>query len=100
MLLFNCKKCTNLTPEYVNTASGLELHRFLWLKGDHEIGSIDSAWNHLAGVENDIEIKEEISPKLIHWTLGGPWFKDQRLLGGELAAKWFAARDDAMKLWD
>ena len=28
LMLFNCAKCKNLTVEYVNTASGLELHQF------------------------------------------------------------------------
>jgi hypothetical protein len=27
VMLFNCKKCKALTPDYVNTASGLQLHR-------------------------------------------------------------------------
>jgi hypothetical protein len=97
LVLFNCSRCTALTPEYVNTASGLDLHRFYWLKGDHEIGAIQGAWNYLIDVQ-----EPEVAPKssLIHWTLGGPWFREQRLMGGALAAEWFAARDDAMKLWD
>ena len=32
VMLFNCSKCLSLTPDYVNKASGLELHRFQWLK--------------------------------------------------------------------
>jgi len=28
VMLINCSKCTALTPDYVNSASGLELHRF------------------------------------------------------------------------
>ena len=28
VMLMNCGKCGALTPEYVNTASGLDLHRF------------------------------------------------------------------------
>ena len=39
-------------------------------------------------------------PRLLHWTLGGPWFREQRTMGGVLAAEWFGARDDAMKFWD
>ena len=31
VMLMNCAKCRALTPEYVNTASGLELHQFKWL---------------------------------------------------------------------
>lgn len=39
LMLLNCSRCTKLSVDYVNTASGLELHRFHWLEGDHEIGS-------------------------------------------------------------
>jgi hypothetical protein len=42
----------------------------------------------------------EGGPTLLHWTLGGPWFREQRTMGGPLAAEWFSARDDALKLWD
>ena len=34
VMLFNCAKCSALTPEYVNQASGLELHRFQWLESE------------------------------------------------------------------
>ena len=77
----------------------IELHRFLWLEGDHKIGEIDINWNYLVGVD---KVTKENKPKLknIHWTLGGPRFKKQRTLGGDLAAKWFSSRDEAMKLWE
>ena len=98
LMIFNCDKCKALTPDYVNNASGLDLHRFKWLKGDELIGEINGDWNHLVGVyeEND---KDHKSP-LIHWTLGGPWFKELRTKSGSTAAEWFAARDEAIKLWD
>ncbi len=102
VMLINCKKCNALTVDYVNKASGLELHRFHWLEGDKEIGSLEKIWNHLVDVEEapSEDLNKNESPGLLHWTLGGPWFKDQRLMGGRLAAKWFSARDAAMKLWD
>ena len=40
VMLMNCAKCSALTPEYVNEATGLALHRFQWLDGDHLIGEI------------------------------------------------------------
>ena len=43
---------------------------------------------------------KKANPSLAHWTLGGPWFRDQRTMGGELAAEWFSARDDSFMLWD
>ena len=96
LMLINCSKCKALTPDYVNSASGLELHRFHWLNGDHEIGKLDKCWNHLVGVQNTDIAK---SASLLHWTLGGPWFPEMRTFGGILAAEWYAARDSAFKLW-
>ena len=97
LMLIDCSKCKALTIEYVNQASGLELHRFLWLGDDNLIGKVEGNWNYLVGVQKE---NEASSSKLSHWTLGGPWFKDQRTLGGSAAAEWFASRDDAFKLWD
>ena len=97
LMLLNSSRCQALTAEYVNTASGLELHRFHWLSGDHEIGTLQGGWNHLVDVQDPAEAAD--SP-LLHWTLGGPWFRDQRTMGGPLAAEWFSARDDASRLWD
>ncbi len=70
VMLFNCEKCTALTPEYVNTASGLDLHRFNWLK-DEQIGALDLAWNWLVS-----EYSKNDAAKLVHFTLGGPWFPE------------------------
>ena len=101
LMLLNCSRCTQLSVDYVNMASGLELHRFHWLAGDHEIGALDAGWNHLVDVEAaPTSSADESGPRLLHWTLGGPWFREQRTMGGCLAAEWFGARDDAMKLWD
>ena len=97
LMLLNCSRCTALSIDYVNSATGLELHRFHWLSGDHEIGAIPEGWNHLVAVQNPS--KAEAAP-LLHWTLGGPWFKAQRTMGGELAAEWFTARDEAFRLFE
>ena len=102
LMLFNCNQCTALTPEYVNTATGLQLHRFEWLGDDTRIGALPlGRWNHLIDVQPpDGRPAEQGGPALVHWTLGGPWFRDTRLGGGVLAAEWFAARDEAFRLWD
>jgi hypothetical protein len=97
LMLLNCSRCSVLTPDYVNTATGLELHRFHWLAGDHEIGAVPEGWNHLVAVQDPA--KAEGAP-LLHWTLGGPWFQAQRTMGGELAAEWFAARDEAFRFFE
>ena len=98
LMLLNCSRCKKLTVDYVNSASGLELHRFHWLEGDQEIGALPESWNYLVDVQVQPELQTASS--ILHWTLGGPWFREQRTMGGPLAAEWFSARDDAMKLWD
>lgn len=70
-ILFNNAKCKRLTPEYVNTASGLNLHQFKWLASEDEIGSIPLEWNYLADTGQVSEKKS-----MIHYTLGGPYFKE------------------------
>jgi lipopolysaccharide biosynthesis glycosyltransferase len=70
-MLMNCKKCTQLTPNYVNRATGLELHQFKWLEGDHLIGNLPLEWNWLA---DEYEYKEDV--KNIHYTEGGPYFTE------------------------
>ena len=70
-MLMNCKKCTTLTPDYVNKASGLELHQFKWLETEELIGGLPLEWNWLVG---EYEYKEDV--KNVHFTEGGPWFAD------------------------
>lgn len=65
LMLLKCSRCTKLTLDYVNTAMGLELHRFHWLEGDHEIGAIKGGWNHLVDVQAPLE-SEQASP-MLHW---------------------------------
>jgi hypothetical protein len=72
-MLLNCKKCTTLTPDYVNKASGLELHQFKWLENEELIGSLPLEWNWLVG---EYPYKKEV--KNIHYTDGGPWFDDYK----------------------
>ena len=72
-MLMNCKKCTTLTPDYVNKASGLELHQYKWLESEDLIGKIDEEWNWLVG-----EYEKSPNAKLVHFTEGGPYFKDYK----------------------
>lgn len=70
VMLFNNKRCQKLTPEYVHKASGLELHQFHWLE-DQQIGELNKEWNWLVS-----EYDYNNLAKLVHFTLGGPWFRD------------------------
>jgi lipopolysaccharide biosynthesis glycosyltransferase len=86
VILFNNAKCKALTPEYVNTASGLELHQFKWLEDDDLIGEIPHDWNHLVGYD-----AKTAKVSNAHYTLGGPYFKE--FANCEYAEEWFAERD-------
>jgi len=73
VMLMNCERCTALTPDYVNAASGLELHQFKWLESEALIGEIPARWNHLVGYDAP---RKDAS--LVHFTIGGPWFDGYR----------------------
>jgi len=72
VMMFDCERCSQLTPERVNILSGLELHRFSWIK-DEELGKLPETWNWLVG-----EYEANPYAKLLHYTLGGPWFEPTR----------------------
>lgn len=88
MVLYNCGHPANavLTPELVNSETGLFLHRFMWLD-DALIGSIDENWNWLEGWSST---PEGGTPNVIHFTRGGPWFEEWRVV--EYADLWRAER--------
>jgi hypothetical protein len=91
VMLMNCAKCTALTPEYVNRATGLELHQFKWLAGDQLIGEIPRQWNHLVGYD-----APRRDASLVHYTIGGPYFEGYR--DCEYAREWFAERDAMLRV--
>ncbi len=86
VMLFNNAKCRMLTPEYVNNASGLDLHQFKWLASEELVGELPRRWNHLVGC---LPPSRDVS--LVHFTLGGPYFS--AYAGCEYADEWRAERD-------
>jgi len=85
-IVWNCghPKNKTLTPDFINTASGLELHRFTWLDDD-DIGELDINWNWLVGdYKNPTD-----DVRNIHWTLGGPYFNE--FADCDFASEWFDA---------
>ena len=91
VMLMNCAKCEALTPDYVNTASGLDLHRFHWLESDDLIGEIPHRWNHLVDYDDPVPVAELSN---LHYTIGGPYFADFKDCG--YSAEWFRERDDML----
>lgn len=84
LMVFNNARCRTLTPAYVNSAPGLDLHRFNWIEDD-AIGELPLEWNWLVG-----EYDHRPDAKIVHYTLGGPYFDDYR--NCDYAAEWFAER--------
>ena len=91
VMLFNNAACRALTPDYVNRASGLELHQFKWLGSEDLIGALPDRWNHLVGYN-----PPRRDAALVHYTLGGPYFDDYR--DCEYAKEWFAERDAMLRV--
>jgi hypothetical protein len=85
VVLWNCSHYANkiVTPDFVNTASPLDLHRFTWLK-DELIGELSIEWNWLVGeyVDPPKDIKN------LHWTIGGPYFNEYK--NTEFYEEWLA----------
>jgi hypothetical protein len=64
LMLFNCAKCKELTPEYIETEQPQALR---W----GEVGELPKEWNHCVGYDEPNE-----NAKLIHYTMGIPAFKE------------------------
>ena len=85
LMVFNNERCRELTPDYVNSASGLDLHRFAWID-ESLIGELPLEWNWLVG-----EYEYNAKAKMVHYTLGGPYFPEYR--NCDYAQEWFAEYD-------
>ena len=89
VMLMNCERCRALTPDFVNAASGLQLHQFKWLETDDLIGEIPARWNHLVGYD-----LPRADAALVHYTIGGPYFEEYREC--EYAEEWWSARNEML----
>jgi hypothetical protein len=72
VILWNCSSRPNrrLTPEFVQNATGAQLHRFSWITDDC-IGTLPPEWNWLPD-----EYGANPAAKLLHYTLGTPCFHE------------------------
>ena len=72
VILWNCNSHPNrrLTPDFVQQATGAELHRFTWIDDDR-IGELPPEWNWLPD-----EYGPNLDAKLLHYTLGTPCFHE------------------------
>ena len=88
VMLMNTGRCRALTSEYVQRASGLELHQFKWLPDDGEIGPLPLEWNWLVG-----EYDFNPAARIAHFTRGGPYFREYS--DCDYADEWRSVRDRA-----
>jgi lipopolysaccharide biosynthesis glycosyltransferase len=72
VILWNCNSESNkqLTPDFVQQATGAALHRFTWLEDQH-VGELPVEWNWLPD-----EYGPNPDAKLLHYTLGTPCFHE------------------------
>ena len=95
MMLINCAHPSNqqVTKEFVNDPEkdGKYLHRFSWLN-NNEIGKISHEWNWLVGWYKEVV---DGLPKALHYTEGGPWFKDYQRC--EYAVDWLLMEKSYLK---
>ena len=72
VILWNCSHPANavVTPEFVQSATGAQVHRFTWLD-DSLIGELPIVWNWLPD-----EFGANSDAKLLHYTLGTPSFHE------------------------
>ena len=96
LMLFRCQHsdCGRLTPEYVNTAEGLELHQFKWTTPS-EVGRLPHRWNHLVGYDYECPL-DEVS--CLHWTEGGPWWESYK--DAPYADVWREELSEMNKAWE
>ena len=89
-MLMNNQRCKMLTKEYVETASGLELHQFKWTH-EENVGELPLEWNWLVS-----EYDYNKNAKNVHWTLGGPYFEDYAR--SDYADEWFKIYYDTIEI--
>ena len=95
MMLINCGHPSNkvITPDVVNneTKTGAYFHRFSWLL-DEEVGEVSHEWNWLVGWYKE---PKDGTPKFLHYTEGGPWFKEYR--NCEYNYEWYEVRNASLQ---
>lgn len=83
LILWNCSHTKHFE---VHWHKGVDLHRFKWLD-DSDIGELPAEWNVLVGEQ---PIPKD--PKILHYTLGIPSFRQYRHC--EASEPWFEAAKD------
>lgn len=78
VMLFNCARCYQLTPEYIDDPESSPQSIKHWTASIREL---DPAWNHLVGYDHPRK-----DAKIVHFTQGIPCFPETQ--HDEYAAEW------------
>lgn len=70
VMVFDCKRCLNLTPKYIDDESN-NMFDFAW--AEDSVHGFPSEWNHCVGYEEPRD-----DAKLYHYTQGLPCFTETR----------------------
>lgn len=81
VMLFNCEKCTKLTPEWIDDGENAPNKLMEWAQS---IGELDRSWNHLVGYD-----VPNSAANLVHFTMGIPCHPETK--GDEFGDEWRAA---------
>lgn len=92
LILFHNSRCRALTPDYVHTASGLDLHQFKWIEDDGLIGDLPHNWNYLVDYDPEGPIEDIAN---LHYTSGGPWLDEYKECG--YANAWYEELDHMVR---
>lgn len=84
VMLFNCERCTVLTPEFVQ-----EDESIMKLNWAQKVGDLPPEWNHLVGYDDPKQAA------LVHFTQGIPCHPETK--GVEYSDEWHMAAQTAMK---
>lgn len=90
-IVFNCDHPANrnhLRTSVINEKPGRWLHALSWLLNDDLIGALPATYNHLVG-----EQPHDPDAKVVHFTNGGPWFK--QYVDVPFAAEWFSEAQES-----
>lgn len=81
LMWFNAHRSAvkRLTPDYVATATGMDLHQMKWAA---DVGEIPREYNWLVG-----EYPLDTNAKIVHYTLGSPCFSQYQHC--DYSAEWF-----------
>lgn len=92
VMMFNNAECKVLTPEYVETAPGLDLHQFKWCR-ETQIADLPKTWNWLV----DEPGYQGSDANILHFTKGTPCFDDYKdCTASDL---WYSERNEMMAPW-